>query len=164
MWPRLPQATMLIASSGAHFSDAIVVGDQQNICGPIREQANRNNAGNPVNAHFHVDRIGNLEIVDVENVIAVISNKALAPYRLSTHLQHASGDHFLCHWQHFDRQRKLSKHANQLRVVDDANEASGRRCEDLFASQRTTATFDQLQVLIAFIRSVYIEIDIAGLI
>ena len=102
MWPRLPQATVPSAASGTQFSDAIVAGYQKNIGGPIRKQANRNDARNSVDAHFHINRIGNLEIVDIENVIAIIRNKTLAPDRVSTHLQHPPDDHFLRHWKHFD--------------------------------------------------------------
>ena len=70
----------------------------------------------------------------------------------------------LSHRQDLYWQREGPEHANQLGVIDNADEASCSAGQDLFAGQGTAPTLDQLQVLVALVGSVDIEVQIPGFI
>ena len=132
--------------------------------GRSANNADRYYTGNSVDSCFHVDRIDDLQVMDVENVIAVVGNETLAPDRLTPHLEHTSGDELLRHWQDFDWQREPAEHTDELGVVDDTDEASSRAGEDLLASQCAASAFDELQVLVAFIGAVDVDVQVTGLV
>ena len=47
-------------------------------------------------------------------------------------------------------------------LVRDADEAPGRRRDDLFARERRAATLDQVQVAGGFVRAVDVKVEFAG--
>src|SRR5215472_13329151 len=60
--------------------DALCGADQQLIRGPLREQAHGHHSGDLVELTLEGHRIGDGQAVDVENLVAVIGDEALAPH------------------------------------------------------------------------------------
>ena len=77
---------------GAHFANAIVVGDQEHIGSPVGEYADGQDARNQTQARFHLERIADVEFMDINDVVAVVCHEALAPDRLSTKLGELASD------------------------------------------------------------------------
>ena len=66
------------------------------------------------------------------------------------------------HGDDFHRQREGAEHRHQLALVGDADEGLGHGGNDLLAGQGGAAALDQVQVFIAFIGAVDVELQVAG--
>ena len=138
--------------------------DQQYIGGALRKNPDRNDAGYAVDACFHLYRIGNLQVMHVQNVITIIRDKSFAPDWSAAHLHYAPCDKFLCHRDDFDGERETSEHTDELGVVNNADKTPRRRGKNLFAGQCAAAAFYQLKVLVSFVGPVDIEVERRALI
>ena len=91
------QAVALAAAPGAgelgfQLPNSCFAGYDQHIGRPMGKQAYRDDAGNLVDAGFHFQRVGDRKIVDIENVIAIVSDEIFAPDRLTPHFYHFPGN------------------------------------------------------------------------
>src|SRR6185312_11135466 len=109
-------------------------------------------------------RILNGEAAHIEDVIAVVGDKSLAPYRPRAVRLEPSGDQGACHRDYLYRQRKSTQRGDELALVDDADETAGRSGDDLLARERTAAAFDEVMRTRGFIGSVDIERQIGDVI
>ncbi len=92
----------------------------------------------------------------IKNVIAVISDEALSPNRLTAQIEELTSDELLRHRQNLDRQWKRAQHADQLGVIHDADKAPRGACEYFLSRQRAATTLDQVQALGLFVGTVYV--------
>ena len=76
----------------SYRSNSCIACDNENIRRPVRKQADRNDARNLVDPGFHLKRVTDLKVVDIQNVISVIGNKVFPPDRLAAHFDHLPGD------------------------------------------------------------------------
>ena len=65
------------------------------------------------------------------------------------------------HRDHFNRQRECAQHRYQLAGVGDADKGLGHGCDDLLAGQGCATAFDQVEVFVAFIGAINIELQVA---
>ena len=120
-------------------------------------------AGELVDAGLERDRVDDVESVHVEDVVAVVGDDVPSrqtgataePRQLARHVGAR-------HRDHFDRQRETAEPFDELLVVGDADEAAGRRRNDLFAGERRAATLDQVQVAGRLVGAVDVDVEFAG--
>lgn len=86
-----------------HNADSRLTRHDQHIRWPVREQADCDQTRNLVYPGLHLQRVGDLQIVNIENMIAVVGYEILAPDRLAPHFDYFSGNEGLRHWNDFDR-------------------------------------------------------------
>jgi hypothetical protein len=71
----------------AHLPYATVITtNQKNISRTARENSDGDDPGDLIDSRFHFQRIGYWQIVNIENVIAIVSYGVFAPYGLPAHL------------------------------------------------------------------------------
>ena len=59
-------------------------------------------ARDAVDTRLHIDRVRNLQVADIQDVVAVVGDEAFAPDRLAAHLDDKAGNEFLRHRQYFN--------------------------------------------------------------
>ena len=74
------------SGSGGVSPDAIVVSEDEDIRGPMREKSNAYNAAKLVYCRFKPGRILDSQTVDVENLVAIVSDEAFAQARLAAEI------------------------------------------------------------------------------
>ncbi|MNZ76599.1 hypothetical protein D3C78_951120 [compost metagenome] len=97
----------------------------------------------------------------IENDVAVIGQHALAVHRVAAELDQLARHVAAGHGDHFDRQREGTQHRHQLAGVGDADEGLGHGGNDLLAGQGRATALDQVQVLVAFVGAVDVELQVA---
>ena len=70
-------------------------------------------------------RIRDAQTVHVEDLVAVVRHEALAQDRLAACFDHLPRDEWHGHRDHLDRQWEVPERGDELRLVDDADEAPG---------------------------------------
>src|SRR2546421_2523960 len=127
--------------------DAGVGPDKNDVGAAIGEQAVGNDADDVVDLRFELDRIHDAHVLDIEDDVAIVGNEVRAQLRVTAELDQLLRGEAAGHGNHFDRQRKVAQHADQLRLVDDADEFLCHRGDDLFPRQRAAAALDHRAVL-----------------
>src|SRR5690606_3037326 len=123
------------------------------------EQADAHHPGNLVDGGFHALRIGDPEIVDVQDDVAIVGGGALPPYRLAAgELDQFARDQAARHRDHLDRQREPAQHIDPLGRVDDAHELPAGLGDDLLAGQGRPAALDQAVRRIALVGAIHVEL------
>jgi hypothetical protein len=102
-------------------------------------------------------RIRDLQVVDVEDLVAIVGREAQAQDRLAAEADEPPRDQRARHRDHLDRQRKAAEDRDQLGVVDDADETAAGRGDDLFPGQRAASALDQGQVAGSLVSAVHVE-------
>src|SRR6185437_14397626 len=131
--------------------------DQDDIGTADGEQAVGHDADDVVDARLELGRIQDAQIGDVEDHVAVVGDEACTQLGVSAELDQFVRHMALGYRDHFDRQRKVAEHADQLGLVDDAYVLRGDRGDDLFPRQRAAAAFDHRAVGGGFIGPVDIH-------
>src|ERR1700674_5549263 len=109
-------------------------------------------------------RIRDLSKATIENLIAIVGNERTA-IGLSAQFGQAAERHDLPldnssrKRDYLDRQGKRAEHGNNLAGVSDHHHLLRCRSDDLLASQRPAAAFDQIQLGIDFIGAIYGDVD-----
>ena len=111
---------------------------------------------------FEFSRLVDLEIVYIENHVAVIGDNAFAVNRVAAKFNQLSRDVTARHGNHFDRQRECAEIRHELAFIGNAYKLFGRCCNYFFARERSPAAFNQLQMIIGFIGAVDINTQHSG--
>src|SRR6202521_72855 len=127
--------------------DAGVGPDQNDVGAAIGEQTIGDDADDVVDLRFELDRIQDAHVLDVEDDVAVVGDEVRAQLRVTAELDQLVRGEAAGHGNHFDWQREVPEHADQLRLVDDAHELLRHRGDDLFPGQRAAAALDHRAVL-----------------
>src|SRR5690625_386117 len=133
---------------------------------PVRrsqgKEAVGDHTGNVVDPLFQIARGGDrVEVVHVENDIAVVGNGALAVVGPATEFDQLAGDVAASHGNDLNRQRELTEEFHTLGLVDDADEFVGDVGNDLFPRQRAAAALDQFKVGVDLVRAIDIQAHFA---
>src|SRR5690242_5037546 len=144
----------LVRVQGLH---ALIGAHEDHVGAAAGEQPVGHGAGDVVDLRFQLGRIEDSEVLDVENDVAVVRDEMLAQLGMSPELHELVGDMATSHGNHFDRQRVVSEHADELRLVDDADELLGHRRDDLFPGQRAASAFDHRSVRSRLVRAVDVD-------
>ena len=75
-----------------------------------------------VERRFQRHRVGDGQVVHVEDAIAVICGDAFTQYGLAAECDDLPRHIGACHRDHLDRQREAAQHIDQFAVVHDADE------------------------------------------
>ncbi len=134
---------------------------QQQIRRTRGEQAVGDHADNGVDLRFQLHRISDLHIEHVEDDVAVVGQYTFAVHRVAAQFHQLTGDVAAGHRDDFHRQWEFAQHRHQFAGVGDADEGLGHGRDDLLAGQGRAAALDQVQVLIAFIGAVDVELQVA---
>jgi hypothetical protein len=98
--------------------------------------------------------------VHVEDEVAVVGAGASAA-RLSAQFHQFARDVGARHRNHFDRQRELAQHADQLARVGNADELLAARGHNFFPRQRAAAALDHGEMLGDFVGAVDVDFEFA---
>ena len=97
----------------------------------------------------------------IDDLVTVVGEHVLAPQRLPAELHHLTRHVRTSHRNHFDRQRKAAEHIDHLALIDDTDEATRCRRDDLLAGQCATAALDESTVPIGLVCAINVEFKIA---
>ena len=134
---------------------------QQQIRRPCREQTVRHHADDGVDLTLQFHRVGDLHVEHVKDDIAVVGDDTFAVNRVAAQFDQLAGHVATGHRDHFDRQRERTQHWHQLAGVGDADESLGNGGHDLLAGQGCATALDQVQVLVALVGAVHVELQVA---
>nr|GFC38252.1 hypothetical protein [Tanacetum cinerariifolium] len=141
------QVSWLRSLQGFH---AFLSAQQQQVSRTCREQAVGDHADDGVDLGFELHRVGDAHVMNVEDDVAVVGQHAFAVHRVAAQFHQFAGNVAAGHRDDFDRQRERTQYGHQLAAVCNADERLGHSGHDLLAGQGCAATFDQVQVLVAF--------------
>src|SRR3984893_3848384 len=127
--------------------DAGVGPDKDDVGAAIGEQSVGDDADDVVDLRFELDRIHDPHVLDVEDDVAVVGDEVRAQLRVAAELDQLVRGEAAGHGNHFDWQWEVPQYADQLRLVDDADEFLRHRGDDLFPGQRAAAALDHRAVL-----------------
>src|SRR5690606_13933915 len=116
-------------------------------------------ADDGVDLGFQLHRIGDAHVVHVEDDVAVVGDHALAVHRVAAQLHQLARHVAAGHGDDLHRQREGAEHRHQLAGVGDADEGLGYRRDDLLAGQGSAAALDQVEVLVALVGAVDVELQ-----
>src|SRR5471032_1966491 len=134
---------------------------QQYVSRTGREQAVSDDADDGVDLTLQLHRIGDLHVEHVDDDVAVVGQHAFAVHRVAAQFHQLAGHVAAGHRDHFHRQREGAEYRHQFAGVGDADEGLGHGRNDLLAGQGCAAALDQVQVCIAFISAVDVELQVA---
>src|SRR5437879_9433348 len=144
IWMWVLMGSMVHALRELPGLDAVRGADEQQVGGAHGEQPDRDHAGDLVQLALERDRIRDLEIVDIEDVVAVIGHEALAPHGAAAARAELPAYQSARHGDDLDGEGKAPERRDHLRVVEDAHEALRGRGEDLLAGEGAAAALDEL--------------------
>src|SRR5258708_24728635 len=127
---------------GVERLHAVGGADQDHVGAAPRKQAVGDRAGDVVDLRLHLGWIEDAQVLDVEDDVAVVGREALAQVRVPAELDQLVGDVTARHRDHFDRHREVARHADQLRLVDDAHKLLCHRGDAFLPRERAPAAFD----------------------
>src|SRR6266849_8423817 len=145
--PRTRRATVRSELVRVERPDAGVGPDQNDVGATIGEQAVSDDADDVVDLHFELGRIQDPHVLNVEDDVAVVGDEIRAQLRMTAELDQLVRGEAARHGDHLDWQRKVPQHADQLRLVDDADELLRHRGDDFFPGQRAATALDHRAVL-----------------
>src|SRR5688572_11350297 len=93
----------------------------------------------------------------IEDVVAVVSHKATAPYRLATPRFDVTRHQVARHRDDLNREREAAEDIDQLGVIHDTYELPRRLSHDLLAGECTATTFDQVMLLRGLVSAIDIQ-------
>ena len=134
---------------------------QQQVGRAGSEQAVGYNTDNGVDLTLKLNRVGDLHVEHVDDDIAVIRDHTFAVNRVTAQFYQLAGHMAAGHRDHFDWQRECAQHRYQLAGVGDADKGLGHGRDDLFAGQGCATAFDQVEVFVAFIGAINVELQVA---
>ena len=141
--------------------DAFRRTQQQQVSRAGGEQAVGHDANNGVDLTLQLNRVDDLHVEHVDDDIAVVRHHAFAVDRIATQLDQFAGHVAAGHRDHFNRQRERPQYRNQFAGVGDADKGLGHGRHDLLAGQGCATAFDQVQVFVAFIGAINVELQVA---
>src|SRR5581483_11443315 len=127
-----------------HDIDAGRGADEQHVGGADREESNSHHHGDLVELLLEGGWVGDRQVVNVEDVIAIVGDASLPPDRSSSEGDELTCDERARHGNDFDREWELAEPIDDLAVVHDANELRRSGRYDLLASQCGAPTLDEL--------------------
>ena len=134
---------------------------QQQVCRAGSEQAVGHDADNGVDLTLQLNRVGDLHVEHVDDDIAVVCHHAFAVNRVAAELDQLAGYVAAGHRDYFNWQRERAQYRHQLAGIGDADKGLGHGRNDLFAGQGCATAFDQVQVFVAFIGAINVELQVA---
>ena len=154
--------TLLLCASGAlEGFHAFCGAEQQQVSWACSEQAVGDHADDGVDLGFQLHGVGDRQVEHVEDDIAVVGHHAFAVHRIAAEFDQLAGDMATCHRYHFHRQWEGAEDWHQLAGVGDANKGLRHGRNDLLAGQGRATALDQVEVLVAFIGAIHIELQVA---
>src|SRR5581483_10285989 len=115
--------------------DTVVAGDEQHIGRSVGEQANSHHPRQLVELLLEGRWVADGEVVDIEDVIAVVGSDPLTPDGASAKCDELTGHERARHGDHFDWEWELTQAGNDLGVVDYTNELRRSGGDDLLACE-----------------------------
>ena len=112
--------------------------------GPTREQADRDHADELIDRRLQRHRVGDLQAVHVEDLVAVVGDEPLAIDRLSAEPHQLRATYERAIGITSTGSGNVPSTGDQLGFVDDADEAARCGGDDLLARQRAAAALDQV--------------------
>lgn len=109
-----------------------------------------------VQLRFQLDRLGNLQVVDVEDDVAVVGDKTVAVHRIAAQFHDLPRHMAAGHGNHFHRQRKTAQYRHLLGSIGNADKFLRHGGDDFFPRQCAATALDQAQVGIGFIGAIHI--------
>src|SRR5690606_6586004 len=106
---------------------------------------------------FQSNGVCNHQVVDIDDLVAVVGDKAFAVNRITSQLHNGPRHVTSRHWYYFHRQWKFTEGGNVFAFVCNTDKFPGYRCNDLFAGQCAAAPLDQVQLRIRLGRTVNIN-------
>ena len=103
---------------------------QQQVRRPRREQAVGHHADDGVDLRFQFHRVGDLQVVHIEDYIAVVGDHTFAVHRVAAQLDQLTRHMAAGHGDDFDRQREGAQYRYQLAGVGDADEGLGHGADE----------------------------------
>jgi len=134
---------------------------QQQVGRPRGEQAIGDHADDGVDLHFQGYRVGDVHVVHVQDDVAVVGHNPFTVHRVAAQLHQLARHMAAGHGNDFHRQRESAQHRHQLAAIGDADERLGHGRDDLLAGQGRAAALDQVQVFIALVGAVDVELQVA---
>src|SRR5471032_2339272 len=134
---------------------------QQYVSRTGREQTVGDDADDGIDLTLQFHRVGDLHVEHVDDDVAVVGQHAFAVHRVAAQLHQLAGHVAAGHRDHFHRQREGAEYRHQFAAIGDADEGLGHGRNDLLAGQGGAATLDQVQVFVAFVGAVDVELQVA---
>src|SRR5690606_19893803 len=135
--------------------------EQQDICRAQRKQAVGHQAGVLVEFGLELAWLDDAEVVHVEDDVAVVGYHAFTPHRITAEFDDLARHVAARHRNHFHRQREAAEYIHPLAAIGDTHEFPGRGSDDFFTRQRCATALDELQVFVALIGTVDIDVHAA---
>jgi hypothetical protein len=132
--------------------------------GAIDEEAMLDDAGNIAELARKSRRIGDAAEVAVEDVMAFVGDKGLSVFLanddggaelldFAANERQSEGDDFDGYWE-------AAEHRDLLAGIGDDHQFARRRRDDFFVEECAAAAFDQIEVRIEFVGTVYRDVDV----
>ena len=97
----------------------------------------------------------------VQNHVTVVGDHTFPVHRVAAQLHQLASHVAACHRNHFHGQRETAQYRNELAGIGDTDEGARHSGDDLLAGQGRAAALDQVQVGIALVGAVHIELQLA---
>src|SRR5690606_11532776 len=156
-WPRAGLVIPGTLTSTCQCSKAFFCTENQLVSRSYSEQPIGNNAGDLIQLGFCCAWINDVQIVNIEDNVAVVGDESFPVNRITTQFDDLACYMASGHGDDFDRKREISEHIHQFASICNTHKFACYCCDDFFARQCSTATFDQLQKTIGFIGTIYIN-------
>ena len=134
---------------------------QQQISRSCGEQTVGHHADDGIDLALQLHRVGDLHVEHVNDDVAVVGYYAFTVNRVAAQFDQFAGHVAAGHRDHFNWQRKCTQNRHQLAGVSNADKGFGNGSDDFLAGQGSTAALDQVQVFVAFVGAVHVELQIA---
>src|SRR5690606_24719295 len=113
---------------------------------------------------FQPARIMDLQVVHIEDHVAVIRHHAVAVHRVAAELDDFPGDVAAGHGDDLHRQRELAEGGDQLAFIRNADEGAGDGGDDLLPGQGSAAALDQFQVPVGLVGTVHVVVQVGDIV
>src|SRR5690606_12767897 len=146
-------------SADPDLAHAVLLADEEHVGAAMGKDPDGDDTRYLVETGFDLERIRDLEVMDIEDDVAVVRDEIPAPDWLAPRVDQLPGHERSGHRYDLDRQREGPERSDELRRIDDADEAPRRAREHLLARQCAAAALQQVQMLRCLVGAVDIKID-----
>jgi hypothetical protein len=160
--PGFPSGSFLFCSA-VELGHFVAVGDE-NDAGAIDEEAVLDNAWDITQFRRKRRRVGDAAEVAVEDVVAFVGDEWLSAFLADDNggaeLFDFAADQWKGESDDFDGHWEAAEHRDLLARVGDDDEFARRRRDNFFVEERTTATFDQVELRVELVGAVDRDVDV----
>ena len=109
------------------------LGNQSHVGFAVSEQAVGDDAWDLVDFLFQFHWVKDLEVVDVDDLVAVVGNKTFTVDGLAAEFDHLTGHKTPCHGQNLNGQRESAQYVDTFAFINDTDKFLTGSSDDFFS-------------------------------